>query len=202
MKLNAELTLELGTTATKRTSDFNIRSDASVHSARVLMMTYAFGSYGRPDPKHIAFAQRCTTTYSRRREAPRANSRCYYQMRPQAMEAGMAARCEWARASRSETTHHLSQIIETGAHRRPLWPTLQEFRVLGKGGKTSLGDGGHTVKRTPWHRGPRALPNRRFEIMAHGECVTEIEICNNNKSGSCKISWPFRFYRVFPWVVN
>ena len=135
VKLNADLTLDLGTTSKKRPSDFNQSPETFIHAVRVLMTTYALVSAGDPIEStwctYNASQQHVSTveTFSR------ASSKANYQFHSRVMESELLVRSEWTRVSHAEPTLSLAQIIANVAQRHTLWPTLQEFRSLGKGAR-------------------------------------------------------------------
>ena len=192
VRLNAELTLDLGATAKKRASDFNHNAETFLHAVRVLMMTYALVSAGDPIETtwctYNAAYQHISTveTYSR------ASAKANYQQYSRVMESELLVRQEWTRVSHAEPTLSLAQIIATVSLRHTLWPTLQEFRTLGKGGgkSTNPPPGIPKVPKKPWTRTERLLNQRKWELKQQGECVIELAVCKNHKLGRCNMARP------------
>ena len=194
VKLNAELTLDLGTTSKKRTSDFQNSPETFVHAVRVLMISYALVSVTDPIEdtwcSYNAAQQHISTveTFSR------ASSKANFSMFSRVMDAEMSVRSEWTRVSQAESSLSLSQIIATVAQRYTLWPALHEFRSLGKGFRSnqnlSQHEGKGAGKKKPWTREQRNLYNKKMELKFQQECVMEAQLCNNHQRQKCKITFP------------
>lgn len=183
VKLNAELTLDIGATSKKRNSDFNHIAETFARAVRALVISYALVSSADPIESawrnYNAEQQRIATAEA----FSRARSKSNYRPHSRAMDAELLVRSDWTRAPHAEPDLTLAQIIATVEQRHTLWPTLQEFRTMGKGGKPSPGDWKAAGKGNPPNK-PWPLSCALFFRNSH--IGPEKNAPNNPGNGSSK----------------